>query len=419
MILYNLLRIFLYLVIIVLSIFNKKLLKFSKSRLFQKMEDDNFLNNDEKTILIHFSSVGEFNLSKELIERILENTKIGKKQKIILSVMTDTGFETVSKKYSKNRNVKIFYFPLDDFFAIKKIYKKYKIDQTIVIETEIWPNLYYFAEKYGKLFIVNGRLTEKKLKSYLKFGWLIRKTVNRATKIMVQSIPDKERYEKLGIDKNKIKVYKNLKYSIKYNKISDIQKKYYYDMVVNKNKKIIVCGSTRPDEEKIWLDVFKKINIHDEYQLILVPRHLERIEEIKNIILENFSRDDYSSMTEIEKNKIDYGTEKTKKIIVVDKMGVLTDFYQLADFVFVGGTLVDIGGHSILEPLYYGKKPIIGKYFQNIEEIVKDAKDLGFVEIVENENEIIEYLKKVENVDTKSFFEKNNEINKILEEILY
>lgn len=329
--------------------------------------------------------------------------------------MTDTGFETVSKKYSKNRNVKIFYFPLDDFFAIKKIYKKYKIDQTIVIETEIWPNLYYFAEKYGKLFIVNGRLTEKKLKSYLKFGWLIRKTVNRATKIMVQSIPDKERYEKLGIDKNKIKVYKNLKYSIKYNKISDIQKKYYYDMVVNKNKKIIVCGSTRPDEEKIWLDVFKKINIHDEYQLILVPRHLERIEEIKNIILENFSRDDYSSMTEIEKNKIDYGTEKTKKIIVVDKMGVLTDFYQLADFVFVGGTLVDIGGHSILEPLYYGKKPIIGKYFQNIEEIVKDAKDLGFVEIVENENEIIEYLKKVENVDTKSFFEKNNEIDKILQ----
>ena len=415
MILYNLLRIFLYLVIIVLSIFNKKLLKFFKSRLFQKMEDDNFLNNDEKTILIHFSSVGEFNLSKELIERILENTKIGKKQKIILSVMTDTGFETVSKKYSKNRNVKIFYFPLDDFFAIKKIYKKYKIDQTIVIETEIWPNLYYFAEKYGKLFIVNGRLTEKKLKSYLKFGWLIRKTVNRATKIMVQSIPDKERYEKLGIDKNKIKVYKNLKYSIKYNKISDIQKKYYYDMVVNKNKKNIVCGSTRPDEEKIWLDVFKKINIHDEYQLILVPRHLERIEEIKNTILENFSRDDYSLMTEIEKNKIDYGTEKKKKIIVVDKMGVLTDFYQLADFVFVGGTLVDIGGHSILEPLYYGKKPIIGKYFQNIEEIVKDAKDLGFVEIVENENEIIEYLKKVENVDTKSFFEKNNEIDKILQ----
>ena len=417
MILYNLLRFLLYFIIIILSIFNKKLLNFFKSRLFQKMGNDKFLNNNEKATLIHFSSVGEFNLSKELIEKILQNRKAGENQKIILSVMTDNGFSAVSKKYSENKNIKIFYFPLDDFFEIKKIYKKYKIEKTIVVETEIWPNLYYFAAKSGELFIVNGRLTEKKLKSYLKFGWLIRKTLNRATKIMVQSISDKERYEKLGLDKNKIKVYKNLKYSIKYSKISGEQKKYYYDTIVNKNKKVIVCGSTRPNEERIWLEVFKKINIDNEYQLVLVPRHLERINEIENIILEKFSKDDYSLLTQIEKNITEAKTNNWEKIVVVDKMGVLTDFYQLADFVFVGGTLVDIGGHSILEPLYYGKKPIIGKYFQNIEEIVKDAKELGFIEIVENEDEIVRYLKKSENVDTKSFFEKNNQIDKILEEI--
>lgn len=401
----------------ILSIFNKKLLNFFKTRLFQKMENNNFLNNNEKATLVHFSSVGEFNLSKELIEKILQVRKGEKKQKVILSVMTDTGFSAVSKIYSEDKNVKIFYFPLDDFFAMKKIYKKYKIEKTIVVETEIWPNLYYFAQKNGQLFIVNGRLTEKKLKSYLKFGWLIRKTLNCATKIMVQSIPDKERYERLGIDKNKIKVYKNLKYSIKYNKISNEQKKYYLDTIIDKNKKVIVCGSTRPNEEKIWLEVFKMINIDNEYQLVLVPRHLERLGEIENIILEKFSKDDYSLITQIEKEKINFKTQDWKKIIVVDKMGVLTDFYQLADFVFVGGTLVDIGGHSILEPLYYGKKPIIGKYFQNIEEIVKDAKELGFVEIVKNKDEIIEYLKKSENIDTREFFEKNNEIDKIFNEI--
>lgn len=417
MILYNLLRVLLYFIIMILSIFNKKLLNFFKTRLFQKMENNNFLNNNEKATLVHFSSVGEFNLSKELIEKILQVRKGEKKQKVILSVMTDTGFSAVSKIYSEDKNVKIFYFPLDDFFAMKKIYKKYKIEKTIVVETEIWPNLYYFAQKNGQLFIVNGRLTEKKLKSYLKFGWLIRKTLNCATKIMVQSIPDKERYERLGIDKNKIKVYKNLKYSIKYNKISNEQKKYYLDTIIDKNKKVIVCGSTRPNEEKIWLEVFKMINIDNEYQLVLVPRHLERLGEIENIILEKFSKDDYSLITQIEKEKINFKTQDWKKIIVVDKMGVLTDFYQLADFVFVGGTLVDIGGHSILEPLYYGKKPIIGKYFQNIEEIVKDAKELGFVEIVKNKDEIIEYLKKSENIDTREFFEKNNEIDKIFNEI--
>ena len=414
MILYNLLRILLYFVIMILAIFNGKLLKFFKSRLFQKIGNDNFLNEEEEATLIHFSSVGEFNLSQELIEKILES---GKKEKIILSVMTDTGFSAVNKKYSENDNVKVFYFPLDDFFVLRKIYKKYKIKKTIIIETEIWPNLYYFAAKNGKLFIVNGRLTERKLKSYLKFNWFIKNTINRAEKIMVQSDFDKKRYEKLGISENKIKVYKNLKYSIKYNEISDEKKKYYFDTVLDKNKKIIVCGSTRPDEEKIWLEVLKKINQNNEYQLVLVPRHLERIGEIEKIILENFSKKDYLLLTAIEKNKINLEAENKKEIVIIDKMGILTDFYQLADFVFVGGTLVNIGGHSILEPLFYGKKPIIGKYFQNIEEIVRDAQELGFIEVVENENEIIEYLKKSENVNTKRFFEKNNEIDKILNEI--
>ena len=414
MILYNLLRILLYFVIMILAMFNGKLLKFFKSRLFQKIGNDNFLNEEEEATLIHFSSVGEFNLSQELIEKILES---GKKEKIILSVMTDTGFSVVNKKYSENDNVKVFYFPLDDFFVLRKIYKKYKIKKTIIIETEIWPNLYYFAAKNGKLFIVNGRLTERKLKSYLKFNWFIKNTINRAEKIMVQSDFDKKRYEKLGISENKIKVYKNLKYSIKYNEISDEKKKYYFDTVLDKNKKIIVCGSTRPDEEKIWLEVLKKINQNNEYQLVLVPRHLERIDEIEKIILENFSKKDYLLLTAIEKNKINLEAENKKEIVIIDKMGILADFYQLADFVFVGGTLVNIGGHSILEPLFYGKKPIIGKYFQNIEEIVRDAQELGFIEIVENENEIIEYLKKSENIDTREFFEKNNEIDKILNEI--
>ena len=414
MILYNLLRILLYFVIMILAMFNGKLLKFFKSRLFQKIGNDNFLKEGEEATLIHFSSVGEFNLSQELIEKILES---GKKEKIILSVMTDTGFSAVNKKYSENDNIKVFYFPLDDFFVLHKIYKKYKIKKTIIIETEIWPNLYYFAAKNGKLFIVNGRLTERKLKSYLKFKWFIRNTVNRAEKIMVQSDFDKKRYEKLGISENKIKVYKNLKYSIKYNKISNEKKQNYFDTVLDKNKKIIVCGSTRPDEEKIWLEVLKKINQNNEYQLVLVPRHLERISEIEKIILEKFSKKDYLLLTAIEKNKINLEAENKKEIVIIDKMGILTDFYQLADFVFVGGTLVNIGGHSILEPLFYGKKPIIGKCFQNIEEIVRDAQELGFIEIVENENEIIEYLKKSENVNTKRFFEKNNEIDKILNEI--
>ena len=134
--------------------------------------------------------------------------------------------------------------------------------------------MYYFAAKNGKLFIVNGRLTERKLKSYLKFKWFIRNTVNRAEKIMVQSDFDKKRYEKLGISENKIKVYKNLKYSIKYNEISDEKKKYYFDTVLDKNKKIIVLPG--PPKEMTWMMDNQAMPLLEKYSdSILLMKTLE------------------------------------------------------------------------------------------------------------------------------------------------
>lgn len=406
-IVYNILRYFLYGIIGIASIFNKKLRIFFSKRMKQDFSKRKFSNNQNEAILIHMSSVGEFNLSRELIDRL-----ILKGENVILSIMTDTGKAATEKVYGNNENVAIFYFPLDDYVCLANLFKTYKIKKTVIIETEIWPNLYSVASEKSELYIINGRLTEKKMKSYLKIKGFIKKLLNKAEKIMVQSEEDRKRYVSLGLTDEKVKVYKNLKYSIKYEKISKETEEKYIENNIQKDKKIIVCGSTRPGEEKIWLEVFKEISEEKEYQLVLVPRHLDRIDEVINEIHQVF--------TEGENSKISYSLmseDKKTDILVVDKMGVLRDFYQLADFVFVGGTLVDIGGHSILEPLYYGKKPIIGNYYQNIAEIVEDAKKMSFIKIVENKNEIVEYLKKSEIVDTSEFFRKNNEIDKILEEL--
>ena len=406
-IVYNILRYFLYGIIGIISIFNKKLRIFFSKRLKQDFSKRKFSNNQNEAILIHMSSVGEFNLSRELIDRL-----ILKGENVILSIMTDTGKAATEKVYGNNENVTIFYFPLDDYVCLANLFKTYKIKKTVIIETEIWPNLYSVASEKSELYIINGRLTEKKMKSYLKIKGFIKKLLNKAEKIMVQSDEDRKRYVSLGLTDEKVKVYKNLKYSIKYEKISEETEEKYIENNIQKDKKIIVCGSTRPGEEKIWLEVFKEISEEKEYQLVLVPRHLDRIDEVINEIQQIFP--------EGENSKISYSLmseDKKTDILVVDKMGVLRDFYQLADFVFVGGTLVDIGGHSILEPLYYGKKPIIGNYYQNIAEIVEDAKKMNFIKIVENKNEIVEYLKKSEIVDTSEFFRKNNEIDKILEEL--
>ena len=427
MLVYNFLRYLLYIAIFFVSFFNKKLSRFIKKRLFQNIENKNFSSKD--VILVHMSSVGEFNLSKELIEELLR-----KGERVLISVMTDTGYNAVKKAYDSNENVEIIYFPLDDLFSIKRIFEKFNIKKVIIIETEIWPNLYYFAQKKSQLYIVNGRLTEKKMKSYLKMKFLVKKVLNSAKRIMVQSKEDKGRYLRLRINENKIKVYKNLKYSIKYEKISEEKKEKYYRNCVNRDKKIIVCGSTRPGEEKIWLEAFSAINKNDEYQLVIVPRHLERVQEIEDEIKRLFSKNDYELFSQIQnfelegdidsrdnlKRKTDKNEKKIfekEKIVLVDKMGVLRDFYQLADYVFVGGTLVNIGGHSILEPLYYNKVPIIGKHYQNIEEIVNEARKMNYVKIVENEDDIIESIKSEEMLDTSKFFEKNNELEKIVKEL--
>ena len=338
--------------------------------------------------------------------------------------MTDTGKEAIKKTYENNENIRIIYFPLDDYFLLKKLYMTFQIKKTIIIETEIWPNLYSVSKKYSELYILNGRLTEKNLKTYLKIKFLIKKILNKAKKIMVQSEEDKTRYLNLGVEKEKIYVFKNLKYSIKYEILSEDKRKNYKENYIIDNRKIIVCGSTRPGEEKIWLEVFREINRDNEYQLIFVPRHLERIHEIINDIKETDIKQSDTGQFGIsqisDNNKKSYSlfSEKEKSdIIIVDKIGILRDFYQLADFVFVGGTLVNIGGHSVLEPLYYGKMPIIGQYYQNIEEIVKEAEKMNFIKIVKNKDEIIEYLKKSEIIDTSEFFRKNNEIDKILKEL--
>jgi len=317
-------------IIFIVSIFNRKIRKFFWKRLSQNLKNQDFLKEDEKAIFIHMSSVGEFNLSKELIEQLLK-----KNEKIIISAMTDTGKEAIKKTYENNENIKIIYFPLDDYFLLKKLYMTFQIKKTIIIETEIWPNLYSVSKKYSELYILNGRLTEKNLKTYLKIKFLIKKILNKAKKIMVQSEEDKARYLNLGVEKEKIYVFKNLKYSIKYEILSEDKRKNYKENYIIDNRKIIVCGSTRPGEEKIWLEVFREINRDNEYQLIFVPRHLERIHEIINDIKETDIKQSDTGQFGIsqisDNNKKSYSlfSEKEKSdIIIVDKIGILRDFYQ-------------------------------------------------------------------------------------------
>ena len=349
-------------------------------------------------ILIHMSSVGELNLSEELI-----NQHLSKGKKIIISIMTDTGISLAIDKYSSNRNVQIIYFPLDDYRLLKNLFLKNKIKKVIVVETEIWPNLFYLSNKYSTLYMVNARLTEKNLKKYTKIKWIMKSILKFPKYIMVQSQEDMERYISILGKTDKILMFNNLKYTIKYKSLTIQEKQLYYDKWIFENRKVIVCGSIREGEESLWIEAFNSINHSKEWQLILVPRHLEKVKSMKERLGVN-------SALFSENIKAD--------MIIVDKMGILRDLYQLSTIAFVGGTLVNIGGHSILEPLFYNNKPVIGKYYNNIKDIVEELRKIDMVSIVETKEDIINAVMKNDKIDSNNFFKSHNDLNKIIE-ILY
>ncbi len=362
----------LYLPLGIGMIFSNKLRKFVKKRIFQNID----LGEKKDTIWIHCASVGEVNLAEPIIKKFLDETK----EKILLTMMTDTGMGTAKKKYADEIRVDLLFFPLDDYFCIKKILKRIILKKLVIIETEIWPNLILLCSEKSEVVLINGRISDRSIDSYTKIKFLLRKIFKEVDIFIMQTEKDKERIISLGAPESKVYNYGNLKFNIelpKYEKkeLDDLRKK-----INEKGKMIIVAGSTRSNEEEYLLEIFDKL---DDYLLILVPRHIERTTDICQRLLQGYN---YRRWTDIYKEERREGVEiiqelskNDTEIIIVDKIGELRKLYAIADIAYVGGTMVDVGGHSLLEPLFYRKPPIFGPFTQNVRSIAREvvAREIG------------------------------------------
>ncbi|MFK4785188.1 3-deoxy-D-manno-octulosonic acid transferase [Fusobacterium sp. MFO224] len=401
---YNFLRLILYIPLIIISLFSQKKRNFLKKRIFQGF---NKLKNGERYIWVHCSSVGEINLTDSLIKKML----VERKERIIITIFTDTGYAIAKRKYSKEERIDIYYFPIDDYFLIKRILSKINVKLLVIIETEIWPNLIKLNSKKGKVILVNGRISDRSFKKYLKLRFITKALLTgEIDKFYMQTEVDADRIKQIGATDSKVSVVGNLKFDVELENYSKKEKDELKNRINAGNRKIFVAGSTRTGEDEILIETFKHLK---NYILVLVPRHLERIPKLEKLIEEN--NISFEKLSEVGKEK--------KDIIIVDKMGILRKFYSISDVAFVGGTLVNIGGHSLLEPLYYRKTPIFGKYLQNVKDISKEIlkRNIGFQ--VNSSEDILKVIKKIENHEVKNeeiedFFNKNKNVaDKILKEI--
>lgn len=341
-----------------------------------------FNKKPEKTIWIHCASVGEVLSVKSLIEKIKKEMP---DYDIALSTVTATGKDVAIKNLNADF---IFLLPLENYFAIKYLTSYLNTKYFLIIDTELWPNLIFAAQKNAKLILVNGRLSERSYPKYKLFKPIFKKLLNSFEHIFAKSKTDAERLADILDNKDKISDIGNIK-------VVNIESpKSNFDL----NGKIFLAASTHQGEETFIKDIFEKVSDKFDH-LVVAPRHLNRVEEVFAIFSESF-----------ETSLLSEGRQT--KVIIVDSFGILKNLYSCAEKVFVGGSITNVGGHNIYEALIFKKVVAVGKHMQNFTEIFELAQKYNLVFTVESEANMIQYLntEKFENADFEGFIAEANAI---------
>ncbi len=307
-------------------------------------------------VWFHAVSVGEVKAISNVVKRLKENRP---SLNILLTTTTPTGSDIVKKDL--NKYVYHIYFPLDISLVVERFLNKLQPSLVVIAETEIWPNLFYKCyKKRIPLILINARMSLNSYKNYKKIRFFIKNVLNMCDKILARSKEDAKRFLELGADQRKVFVCGDIKFDIEISK-EVISKGKELKKEVFGNRFVWIAASTHRGEEEIVLKVHKRlIKSYPNSSLILAPRHPERAEEAIRLC---------EQMGLKWQRRTNFTEGREFDVYIVDTLGELLIFYSASDVSFVGGSLVNIGGHNLLEPAALGLPVISGKYLSNFEEV--------------------------------------------------
>jgi 3-deoxy-D-manno-octulosonic-acid transferase len=348
---------------------------------------------DKKSIWIHAVSVGEVNATTTLI-RELENKFPD--YEIVLSTTTDTGFARANALFGSRLSV--FYFPMDFSLTMRRAFANIKPAMCLLIELEVWPNLVRIAKQSGvPVIVVNGRLSKRSLRRYNLIKGVTRKIFGGLTLALAQSEEYAERFRQLGMPAEKVIVTG----SVKYDTAQVEDKVEGADTLATqlglKNDRLWVAGATGNDEEQIILNVYRRLVEQKQFadlRLAIVPRKPERFDEVANLIKQaGFEITRYS---ELKSGKLIIENEefRNKAVVLGDTMGDLRKFYSLATVIFVGRSLVPMGGSDMIEAAALGKCTIFGPHAFNFKQAVDDLLKANGAILVKDADELFNAMKK-------------------------
>ena len=386
---YNILSIIAFPVLVVALVVRRKYREGLCQRMgfFPKSVHDQL--KDIHPIWIHAVSVGEVIASIPIIKKIKE---VYPQKKIVLSTITFTGNDTARKKIPEIDV--LIYFPYDFFFIVKKVLMIINPCIFIHTGTEIWPNfLFFLHQREIPSVIVNGRISSKSCRRYKLFGWFFKKVFNKVSAFGMQSLVDYQRVIDIGADHQKVLVTGNMKFDQKTPDVNDRHKEELLnELNLGLEDKIFIAGSTHSAEEDMILEVFQQlIKEFSNLILILAPRHPERFSEVEKLVKKR-------GFVVHRKSQIKkYQHLLRAQVILMDTIGELAQFYSIGEIIFVGGSLVNIGGHNILEPLVYKKPVIFGPYTQNVSEFVNALRESGAGILVSTKDDLLFQAQKLLN----------------------
>ena len=319
----------------------------------------------EESIWIHAVSVGEVLTARALLPQLRERYP---RLKLFLSTTTMTGQQIA--RNSLQYVDEVFYLPFDLGFVVNRTLRLVKPRMFIMMETEIWPNLLRACRRTGvRTVLVNGRISSRSYSRYRLARPFFRRVLANIDRFCMQSEESARRIVDIGADPDRVVVTGSLKFdSLDLPGASTPDRgrnrvlRYFR---VSPDRPVIIAASTLKGEEEPVFEAFQRIRARvPEVLLIIAPRKPERFAEVE----QQARRGGWRTA---RRSELPVDSEPRQDVVVLDTIGELAQLYQIATAVFVGGSLVDQGGHNILEPAVFGKPIVFGPYMQNFAEIAR------------------------------------------------
>jgi 3-deoxy-D-manno-octulosonic-acid transferase len=336
------------------------------------------LNVDgEPSIWIHAVSVGEVLVARALVPELRRRHP---RLRILLSTTTITGQDVARQRVPDLDG--LFYFPFDLPSVICRVLDVVRPELFVMMETELWPNLLRECRVRGvRTALVNGRISARSFPRYRLVRGFIRRVLADVDLCCAQGEESKRRLIELGADPAKVVVTGSLKFD-SLDALAPGRDRVLRYFRVREPRVVFVAASTLRGEEPSVLRAYRRIRStrHDAL-LIVAPRHPERFDEVEALCRAEGYRVERRSTLHAD-------AEPRADVVVLDTLGELAALFQVATVVFVGGSLVNAGGHNILEPAVFGKPILVGPHMQNFAEIAATFLAKGAAVQVQDEAQL-------------------------------